>query len=29
MTLKETGYEWAFLPVAGGGFSDRGATLCH
>ncbi len=29
MVLKETGYEWEFLPVAGGSFSDRGAALCH
>ena len=29
MVLKETGYEWEFLPVAGDSFSDRGAALCH
>ena len=29
LTLKETGYEWKFLPVTPGGFTDRGATLCH
>lgn len=29
MVLRETGYEWTFLPVDGGGFTDRGAALCH
>jgi hypothetical protein len=29
MVLKETGYEWEFLPVSGGFVSDRGAALCH
>ncbi|HEX2530336.1 MAG TPA: metallophosphoesterase [Burkholderiaceae bacterium] len=29
MVLKETGYEWEFLPVASGEFTDRGAALCH
>lgn len=29
MVLKETGYEWEFLPVEAGRFTDRGATLCH
>lgn len=29
LALKETGYEWEFLPVAGDRFSDRGVTLCH
>jgi hypothetical protein len=29
MVLKDTGYEWEFLPVAGGGFTDRGSALCH
>lgn len=28
MVLKDTGYEWQFLPVAGGSFTDRGAALC-
>lgn len=28
MVLKDTGYEWEFLPVAGGSFTDRGAALC-
>jgi hypothetical protein len=29
MVLKDTGYEWEFLPVAGGKFTDRGAAFCH
>jgi hypothetical protein len=29
LVLKDTGYEWEFLPVEDGGFTDRGATLCH
>lgn len=29
MALKDTGYEWEFLPAPGNGFSDRGAALCH
>lgn len=29
LVLKDTGYEWEFLPVAGGVFTDRGAALCH
>lgn len=29
MVLKDSGYEWSFLPVAGDGFTDRGAALCH
>lgn len=29
LELKETGYEWEFLPATPGGFSDRGAALCH
>lgn len=29
LVLKQSGYEWEFLPVEKGGFSDRGATLCH
>jgi hypothetical protein len=27
--LKETGYEWGFLPVTPDGFTDRGASLCN
>jgi hypothetical protein len=29
MALKPLGYEWEFMPVAGGKFTDRGAALCH
>ena len=29
LVLKETGYKWKFLPVTPGGFTDRGASLCH
>jgi hypothetical protein len=29
MVLKESGYEWEFLPVPGNDFSDRGAAFCH
>lgn len=29
VVLKERGYEWEFLPVEQGGFSDRGSALCH
>jgi acid phosphatase type 7 len=29
LVLKETGYEWEFLPVAEGGFTDHGAARCH
>jgi hypothetical protein len=29
LALKDAGYEWEFLPVEDGGFTDRGATSCH
>jgi 3',5'-cyclic AMP phosphodiesterase CpdA len=29
LTLKDTGYEWEFLPVLPGGYTDKGAALCH
>jgi hypothetical protein len=29
LVLKDSSYEWEFLPVEKGGFTDRGATLCH
>lgn len=29
LTLKSRGYEWEFLPVEAGGFSDHGSALCH
>jgi hypothetical protein len=28
-TLYPDHYDWQFLPVAGGGFTDSGSTLCH
>lgn len=29
LVLQDTGYEWEFLPVEAGGFTDSGAALCH
>ncbi|HYD82158.1 MAG TPA: metallophosphoesterase [Paucimonas sp.] len=29
LTLRDNGYEWEFLPVDKGGFTDRGSGLCH
>lgn len=29
LVLKDAGYEWEFLPVQGGRFSDRGAAACR
>ena len=29
LTLKQRGYEWEFLPVTEGGYTDHGAALCH
>jgi hypothetical protein len=29
LTLKATGYDWRFLPAAGGAFTDSGAGTCH
>ncbi len=29
ITLWPTSYDWDFIPVAGGTFSDHGSTLCH
>ena len=29
LVLKDAGYEWEFLPVLQGGFTDKGATRCH
>jgi hypothetical protein len=29
MTLHATSYDWQFVPVAGGTFSDYGSTNCH
>ena len=29
LVLKDSGYEWEFLPVAGETFTDHGVGLCH
>jgi hypothetical protein len=29
LVLKDAGYEWEFLPVLQGGFTDKGAARCH
>jgi hypothetical protein len=29
LTLRGDGYDWQFVPVAGGSFSDRGSEGCH
>ena len=29
LTLREGGYDWRFVPVAGGSFSDSGSGRCH
>jgi acid phosphatase type 7 len=29
VTLRPTGYDWQFVPVAGGALNDRGSTACH
>jgi hypothetical protein len=29
LTLSATGYDWAFVPVAGSTFSDTGSGACH
>jgi hypothetical protein len=29
LNLKPTGYDWKFLPVAGGSFADSGSGACH
>ena len=29
LTLKPTGYDWKFLPVAGKTFADSGSGTCH
>jgi hypothetical protein len=29
LTLHPTAYDWAFVPVAGGTFTDSGTTACH
>jgi acid phosphatase type 7 len=29
LTLRQSGYAWNFVPVAGGKFTDAGTSLCH
>jgi hypothetical protein len=29
LTLRPEGYEWRFLPAAGGEFADSGGDRCH
>jgi hypothetical protein len=29
LTLHPTGYDWKFLPIAGGSFSDSGSSSCR
>lgn len=29
MTLRETSYDWEFVPIAGGSFTDSGRSFCH
>ena len=29
MTLRPTGYDWQFVPVAGKSFTDSGSGSCH
>jgi hypothetical protein len=29
MRLRPTGYDWSFVPAAGGTFTDSGTTACH
>ena len=29
LTLRSTGYDWSFLPAAGGSFADAGSGTCH
>lgn len=29
LVLKEDGFDWQFLPVAGGSFADSGSQACH
>ena len=29
LTLQPTGYDWMFIPVAGGSFTDTGKEACH
>ena len=29
LTLRGDGYDWRFLPAAGGSFADAGSGSCH
>jgi acid phosphatase type 7 len=29
LTLRSDGYDWAFVPAAGGSFTDAGSGVCH
>jgi acid phosphatase type 7 len=29
LTLRPDGYDWRFVPAAGGGFTDSGSAACH
>jgi hypothetical protein len=29
LVLQDTGYDWEFLPIEAGGFTDRGTAFCH
>lgn len=29
LTLRPDGYDWEFLPAAGGTFTDSGSDRCH
>ena len=29
LTLRDGGYDWEFVPVAGATFTDRGSAACH
>jgi len=29
LTLRDHGYDWQFLPVAGNSFTDSGSAICH
>ena len=29
LTLRDAGYDWQFLPVAGQTFTDTGSGTCH
>ena len=29
LTLRPSGYDWRFIPVAGESFTDTGSTSCH